>query len=201
MDVLETALAPLVRMVNRQIAATTPARELCNELDGRSMAVRLEKTALAACLHIRGEQLSLSLELPDDPDVIVTGSLLSLLRIPANGEQSFRDGSAEISGNAEVAEKFQRLLAYGKPDLEEELSSAIGDVAAHGIGNFVRGVGRWGRAARSTMRQNVSEYLQEESQAVPSRYEADKFSANVNSLRDDVERLEARLRDLEGRAD
>jgi len=145
--------------------------------------------------------LSLSLQLPDDPDVTVSGSLLSLLRISGSGEQSFRNGSVGISGNAEVAEKFQRLLAYGKPDLEEELSTAIGDVAAHGVGEFARGFSRWGRAARSTMRQNISEYLQEESRAVPSRYEADKFSANVNSLRDDVERLEARLRDLEHRAD
>lgn len=200
MDILETALLPLVRMLNRQIAVTTPARELCTELDGCSMAVRVEKTALAACIHVSDEQLSLSARVPDDPEVVISGSLLSLLKMTGSGERSFRDGSLDISGDAEVAEKFQRLVAYSKPDLEEELSSVIGDAAAHGIGEFARGLRGWGRAARATARQNVSEYLQEESRVVPSRYEADRFSASVNRLRDDVERLEARLRDLERQA-
>ena len=45
--------------------------------------------------------------------------------------------------------------------------------------------------------QNLSEYLQEESRAVPSRYEADRFRGRVDTLRDDVARFEARLKRLE----
>ena len=43
------------------------------------------------------------------------------------------------------------------------------------------------------MRQNLSEYLQEESRAVPSRHEVDTFRQQVDTLRDDVARFEARL--------
>ena len=96
-----------------------------------------------------------------------------------------------------LAQQFQKLLRFGRPDLEEELSGVIGDVAAHGIGRFVRGIEEWGREARSTMRQNVSEYLQEESRTVPGRHEVDGFRESVNTLRDDVARFEARLRKLE----
>ena len=98
---------------------------------------------------------------------------------------------------AALAQSFQRLLWHARPDLEEELSGVIGDVAAHGLGNLARGVSDWGRKAGSTLRQNLSEYLQEESRAVPSRYEVDKFRGDVEKVRDDVARLEARLALLE----
>ena len=47
------------------------------------------------------------------------------------------------------------------------------------------------------MGANVREYLQEESRDAPSRYEVEQFSAGVSTLRDDVDRIEARLNRLE----
>ena len=41
-----------------------------------------------------------------------------------------------INGDAEIAEGFQELLRAARPDLEEELSRQIGDVAAHQVGNL-----------------------------------------------------------------
>jgi ubiquinone biosynthesis protein UbiJ len=73
----------------------------------------------------------------------------------------------------------------------------VGDAAAHGVGEFVRGIGRWGREAGSTMQQNVGEYLQEEIRAVPGRHEVEAFRQDVRTLRDDVARFEARLNQLE----
>jgi ubiquinone biosynthesis protein UbiJ len=46
------------------------------------------------------------------------------------------------------------------------------------------------------MGANVREYLQEESGDVPSRYEVEKFAGQVNVLRDDVDRVEARINRL-----
>ena len=185
-------------MINRQIAAKSPARMLSAELDGRVMAMRVSNTALSIYLIATADQLVLCGTYTDDPDVVISGSLFSLARLvgPA-GEDLIRDGAIEISGDAVLAQQFQKLLRYGRPDLEEELSTVIGDVAAHEIGGLARGIGAWGREAGATMKQNVAEYLQEESRAVPGRYEADEFRANVNALRDDVARFEARLNKLE----
>jgi ubiquinone biosynthesis protein UbiJ len=47
------------------------------------------------------------------------------------------------------------------------------------------------------MGANIREYLQEESRDVPSRYEVDRFVSDVNALRDDVDRLEARINRLQ----
>lgn len=201
MDVLETALSPILHMVNRQISAKTPARQLCDELDGQVFAVRVKDTALAAYIRVHERRVSLSSEFAGEPDVAVCGSLLSLLKLAGSGERSIREGSVEFSGDAEIAEQFRKLLRYGKPDLEEELSNVVGDVAAHSLGELLRSVGRWGRTAGATMRQNVTEYLQEESRTVPSRYEVENFRDQVNVLRDDVARFANRLRDYENRPD
>lgn len=198
MNALETLLRPVTTIINRQIAASTPARELCDELDDRLLAVRVKDTALAVYLLVNDGQLLLSPSPIGDADVVISGSLFSLARLagPA-GEGLIREGAVDIVGDAVIAQRFRKLLRFGRPDFEEEMSTVIGDAAAHGIGEATRNVGRWGREARATMRQNVTEYLQEESRVLPGRYESEAFRERVEQLRDDVERFEARLKKFE----
>ncbi len=195
---LETALRPIANLLNRNIEASTPARALCRELAGSTVALRVNDTALAASFVIHEDFMELSTELVDDPDVLLSGSLLTLVRLAASSDVgALRDGSLEMTGDVLLAEKFQQLLQFAKPDVEEELSGLVGDAAAHSLGEFARSVGRWSAQARDTMTGNIREYLQEESRDLPSRYEVDRFSADVDALRDDVDRLAARIRRLE----
>jgi ubiquinone biosynthesis protein UbiJ len=198
MDTLETAFRPLINMINRRISATTPARELTEALNGVVIALRIRNTGLAAYFHIHRRSITMTGDYADDPDVAISGSLLGLMRLAGDdGEEAIRDGSVDLTGDAEIAQGFQRLLRFGRPDIEEELSGVIGDAAAHQVGDLARGLGRWARQARSTIGQNISEYLQEESRDVPSRYEVDAFADDVDKLRDDVDRLAAKITYLE----
>lgn len=198
MNALETLLRPFAALLNRQLQSKTPARELCDELEDRVFAVRVKDTSLAMYIIVGPGEIFLTNEYGDEPDATVTGSLLSLMKLGGpDGEAAIRDGLVDLTGDSEIALKFQALLRHGRPDLEEELSGVVGDVAAHSMGEFARDARRWGEEAGSTLRQNVSEYLREESRAVPSRYETDAFREMVESLRDDVARFEARLKRLE----
>ena len=201
MDPLETLLRPVTGILNRNIQETTPARELCQRLDGTTIAVRVRNTALAMYYRIEDEAITLTSDSATEPDVVISGSLLTLARMlmpggASLGETALRDGSLELSGDAEIAEAFQHLINYAKPDIEEELSAVIGDAASHQLGELARGIGRWSAGARETIHENIREYLQEESRSLPSRYEVDRFTRKVDALRDDVERLEARLNRL-----
>ena len=198
MNSLETLLRPFAALLNRQIQSITPARELCAELEDRVFAVRVKDTALAMYIVVGPGEIFLTSEYNDDPDVVVSGSLLSLARLAGrDADRAIRDGVVDLAGDAELAQKFRNLLRYGRPDFEEELSGVVGDVVAHSLGDIARNIERWGKDVRSTLRQNVSEYLQEESRTVPSRYETNAFRQRVESLRDDVARFEARLKHLE----
>lgn len=198
MDALEALLRPLAKILNRNIQESTPARELCQELSGTVVAIRVRDTALSAFFLVHDEAIDVQMGTEQEPDVLIEGSLLTLARMAgSSGENAIRDGSLSLTGDAEIASQFQQLLKLAQPDLEEELAGVVGDVAAHRIGEFARGLGRWGREARRTMGSNIREYLQEESRDTPSRYEVEQFSAAVNTLRDDVARIEARLNRLQ----
>jgi len=205
MDPLEKLLRPLTTVLNRNISETTPARELCQRLDGKTVAIRVRDTALAMYFDISDEVLSLKTVSESDPDVILTGSLLTLARMAGPkdesvGEVAVRDGALDITGDAYTAQTFQKLLGYAKPDFEEELSHVVGDTAAHSTSMLVKNIANWARGARATLGSNIREYLQEEACEVPSRYEVEKFASEVDSLRDDVARLEARIKRLAERA-
>lgn len=199
MEALEAVMRPVARLLNRNIRETTPAQKLCRELDGTVIAVRVRDTALAAYFLVGDDGVDVASDSEAEPDVVISGTLLTLARMLGQaGESAIRDGSLELTGEARLAQRFQRLLSFAKPDLEEELSNVIGDVAAHRLGEFARGVGRWGRAATETMGANIREYLQEESGDVPSRFEVERFADELGTLRDDVDRAEARLKRLLG---
>ena len=184
----------IARVLNRNIGESTPARELCTQLDGKVIAIRVRDTGLAGYFEITDGAIELHAEHDLEPDVAITGSLVTLAMM--SGEDSIRDGSLDLTGDAATAQRFQKLLEHAKPDIEEELSAFVGDAAAHTLGEFARGFGRWAREARATMRDNIREYLQEESRDVPSRYEVERFTKDLNRLRDDVDRLAARLNRL-----
>jgi ubiquinone biosynthesis protein UbiJ len=177
MNPLEALLQPITRVLNRNIRESTRARELCERLDGKVIAIRVRDTGLAGYFEIARDSLNLATSSDAEPDVVITGSL-------------------DLTGDAATAQAFQQLLTHARPDIEEELSMVIGDTAAHGLGQFARAVAQWARDTRSIMGDNIREYLQEESRDVPSRYEVEQFSRRVGQLRDDVDRLAVRVRRL-----
>ena len=166
MDPLEALLSPLARSLNRNIGESTPARELCRQLDGKVIAIRVRDTGLAMVFEINDEVLDLNTEIPEEPDVVLTGSLVTLARMAGpNGHDhspAALRGGLDITGDAFTAQAFQKLLKHARPDPEEELSRFFGDAAAHRAGEIARGVRNWAVDARATMGANIREYLQEE---------------------------------------
>jgi len=200
-DPLEALLRPVAKILNRNIGEVTPARELCARLDGTTVAIRVQNTALAMYFIIEDEIVVLTADHATDPDVVITGSLLTLAgMLRSGGEEAIRSGAVELTGDARTAMLFQELLAFARPDVEEEVAMLVGDVAAHRLGEIARGVRKWSSQARATMQANIREYLQEESRDVPTRYEVERFTREVGVLRDDVERLAARLSRLENKS-
>ena len=73
MDALQTILRPIVRLLNRNIQATTPARELCAELAETVVAVSVRDTALVAYFILLDDTLDLFAETTGEPHFVITG--------------------------------------------------------------------------------------------------------------------------------
>ncbi|HEU4617617.1 MAG TPA: hypothetical protein VFV10_06220 [Gammaproteobacteria bacterium] len=179
------------RLLNRQLEESVSAARAAAELEGRSCRVAIEGLSLDFAMRIEGGRVVLGPPRGGE-DVSVEGTpfdLFRLLRKDAIG----RARGARVSGEVRTAEKFAELLKLAAPDIEEELSGWVGDVAAHALGEAVRRAGGWAVAAATAMRDNAAEYLKEERRLLPSPHEAEELYAGVDRLRDDVERAAARL--------
>lgn len=192
-------LSALESTLNRNIAASSAARALCTRLTGKSLRLHLTGLPVELDLRADGERIQLTRSNATAADATLSGSPLGLLSLAQQQAKSTTGSSVRIEGDAEVAQGFSELLKHAKPDIEEELSRIVGDVAAHQLGNTVRSLLGFGRRVGDTFLQNAGEYLSEEGRDVPSKTEAEELNRDVDTLRDDVERFEARLTLLERR--
>ncbi len=72
-------------------------------------------------------------------DAELSGGPLSLLALAGpQPEAVLQRGDVQITGDAELAQRFRELAMLLKPDIEEELSAVIGDVPAHQLGRLAR---------------------------------------------------------------
>ena len=196
MSLTAAGLAALERLFNRYLALSPGAPERMARLHGR--VFRFELEGLGVSLHMvpGPDGVSLLQTIEGEPDCTLRGTPLALLHLgdEKRGPDSLFAGEVTISGDTELAHRLGDVLGGMDIDWEEELSRYTGDIVAHQVGRGVRGGLRWGSRTLETLGLDVAEYLREEAALLPDREEIDAFVQDVDELRDDVERLEARLR-------
>jgi ubiquinone biosynthesis accessory factor UbiJ len=209
--------ATLENVLNRGLPRSPRAQQLCAELAGRRVAIVIglptetsapvsPQPAVMAQgtlrrLLVESTGLSLKLTSPTaetlaaaPADATVIGGPFSLLALSGPAPEAvLQRGDVRIDGDAELAEKFRELALLLRPDLEEELSLVLGDVPAHQVGRFVRTTLGWTLEAAATTVRNVAEYLAHEQRDLIPRSEAEQFLRGVDTLREDVDRLAARI--------
>lgn len=127
------------------------------------------------------------------PDAEIKGSVFVLLYASNSDDAANLRNQIELSGDIELAQKFSQILQQRHVDWEEPLSKFIGDIAAHKVGNFVRGVKQWGQQTTQHLQENLSNYLTEELGMLPPREEIEDFFSDLYQLRHDVDRFQAKL--------
>jgi ubiquinone biosynthesis protein UbiJ len=100
---------------------------------------------------------------------------------------------AELRGRLGVAEAYAELMRLARPDIEDELAGWIGDIAAYEVSGIARRAAAFGRRARAALELDAAEYLRDERAVLVGSRDLERFSADVETLRDAVERAEARL--------
>lgn len=185
-------------LLNRNLAGSPAARELCAELAGKRFGVVVTGLGVRVVVESLGSSLRLNRRDTADCDAEVEGSPVNLLAMAGtNPEAVIQRGDVRIRGDAELAQRFQQLGRLLRPDTEEELAALFGDSAAHQLGRIARSLLDFGRRASSTTARNAAEYFAHETGDLVPRAEADVFLAGVDRLREDTDRLEARIAQLE----
>lgn len=131
------------------------------------------------------------------PDLTLRVSHFLLPRLMLGDEAAYRE--VETEGDTGLAAEVQYLFRYLRWDVEDDLSRVFGDIAAHRLARAGRAALEIPLQAGSSVAQMAAEYLKEESPTLAKREPVRQFVGSVDVLRDDLERIEKRIRRLEQR--
>jgi ubiquinone biosynthesis protein UbiJ len=183
----------LENVLNRGLPRSPRARQLCRELQGHRVGVEVSGF-MRLVVESTGETLQLKRDAAGATEADIVGGPFSLLALAGESPEAvIQRGDVQIRGDVELARRFRELAMLLRPDIEEEVSKVIGDVPAHHLGRVARAAFGWTRNAASTQVQNMAEYLAHERQHLVPRTEADQLLKGVDTLRENADRLEARI--------
>lgn len=183
--------------LNRYLELDPATLEALESLNEKVIELKLEGLDLSLYL-LPGRTVTVLGQYDGEADACIAGTPMSLLRMTASSqaEKSLFSGEVTMSGDSDVGQRFKRILDTMDIDWEEHLSRVTGDIVAHQLMRRATRFADWGRQALGSLGLSTADWLQEESLQVASNDDVFHFVSDVDTLRSDLSRLEARIRRL-----
>ena len=102
-------------------------------------------------------------------------------------------GRVRVAGDAELARRLQQLATRFDPDWQQPFVGVFGEVLGVQVAQALRAALAQASRSAKDLAQTAAEYVTEESRDVVPRAELEAFHDDVDAIRDDVERLAARV--------
>ena len=99
----------------------------------------------------------------------------------------------KISGDVELGQHVKQLFDEIDIDWEGHLAQFTGDIIAHNVGSIIRRGLAFKEQLNTSIRLDLSEYLQEELRVFPPKEEIEDFFNDIDELSLSVERLDAKI--------
>ncbi|MDQ2069859.1 ubiquinone biosynthesis accessory factor UbiJ [Natronospira bacteriovora] len=194
MQIPTIILSTLERSINRVLMTAAGGQAAIQGLDGKVLELHLDDLDVSVWIASNGRSLRLSAVDPGHRDLKLSGRSVEMLKAALEGRAEGRFPSeVSVEGDMDTARQVQQLLKALDPDWEEALAGVTGDAVARGVGSVTRQGLAWGRETADVLSRNLAEFLRDELRLVPDRSEVEAYMDAVDQLRDDVERLAARL--------
>jgi len=183
------AAAPLNRILRRE----SWARQRLQQHAGKTIRFCLPPFPdLALTVQADGEVSAAAGDAPDDAVLILSPDLPP--RLLAGDEGARRE--IRISGDVQFAEEIIGTISNLNWDVEQELSSFMGDILAHRVAQCGRMLMRWHVGTFRDLFQALNEYCTEEHPILAKPVKLHRFAQEVESLQDKTAYLEKRVNAL-----
>ncbi|MFM2588388.1 SCP2 domain-containing protein [Vibrio sp. TBV020] len=188
--VIETSLNTLIKddpELGRRLA----------RLKGQVIQVHL-KELNKTLTFIFSQQIDVLANYEGQPDCFLSLNLSVLpeLRDQSNITKLIKQDKLILEGDIQLAQKFSQLMTDCKPDIEEWLSKLTGDVVAHTVVQGVAGVGNMLKTQASKHQNHLAQVLTEEWKIAPAPLEVAHFCDQVDDVKSQAARVEAKLNKL-----
>lgn len=175
--------------------------------DGKTLAVLSTSPSMtvtcsidAGALHISSlssEQLGLC------PDAVISGKLTDLIGMLAGDstDRALANPALSISGDAVLVQELYSCFRQLDVQWSDYLAPFLGDVITNELEQVADSAGKWSLNARQSLRRTIDDYLQEETSLLPARSEVVNFGTDLDRLKLDIDRVQARAQLLGKRLD
>lgn len=175
--------------INHLLRGASWARDELGHFSGKTARFDVMPLALSLTVLGSGEVAPAAADAAPAVTLSLTPGLM--LRLAARDESAWRE--VGIAGDTAFASAINHLARNLRWDIEEDLSRAFGDIAAHRMAESGRTLRRWGEQALLNTGRSFAEYWTEERPLIASARDLDDFNRAVDELRDDVARFEKRV--------
>lgn len=192
------AIGGLELAINKALALDPATAGKLARLDGHVFQLECTSPSLSLYLIPGKNDVRLCGIYEGDADTALKGSASAFTTLatspdPAN---TLINGELELHGNSQALIELQQIGKQLDLDWEAPLTQLFGDVVGHQLGRGLRRGFRFANQALKNLRRQFDDYLVEESDLMPPRWEAEQFFNDVDQLNLRTERIEARIQKL-----
>jgi len=193
------SLSVLQKAINHALALDPGMPLKIQDLHGKVLEIIISPLNVNFFMSFAANELKLLAHYEGHPDAIIRSNPMGLIRLsllPASKVRSLFNDNIRISGDVELGQHVKKLFDEIDIDWEGHLARFTGDVVAYQLGSLVRKGLAFKQHISDSIRQDMTEYLQDELRVFPPREEVNDFFKDVDELSLNVARIEARLNQL-----
>jgi len=171
-------------------------KQALSDINGKVVRVEVSDPTLRFHLIVVDGSVDVEGSFDAEADTTISGTAIDLISLRRSSDALYT-GSVSITGEMAVGEQLRTIISNIEIDIEDVVAPITGDVIAHQIGRVGKTLSAWLEDTGSSLKRNTSEYLQEEAEILAPNSEVNRFAAQVDELREQSDRLDARIRELE----
>ncbi|NQY51281.1 MAG: SCP2 sterol-binding domain-containing protein [Piscirickettsiaceae bacterium] len=168
------------------------------QLDKLSIALQIKNINHTIIVKIENHKLLLNSSSDTKADLTVTANAIELAKLAYYPDNLFSK-DIEIYGDVQFAKKLRDILYELDLDLEALIANLTGDILAYPIVHGFCQINNWMKSIHTSLEKNMAEYLREEAELLPDKLLTNNYLTNIDKIRADLERLEARVNRLKRR--
>ncbi len=193
---LKNRMQPLNTVINRLLSLDPDSAKRLQKISGQVVAIELLPFHFIFYCHVQDAGLTLTTEEISPVATRISGTPLMMLGLfcATENRQSFFMNDITMEGDVELGQDVMALFDALDIDWTEHFSRLVGDVPAYHVSRLLKNFSTVLSDINEKLSNDVDDFIHEEKKWLPTTEALADFFAEVDTLRFDVDRIEAKIK-------
>lgn len=193
------AVKALEKLIRQTLALDPGTQARLAAYAGKRIFIETRAPVMGIFVVLDTDGIRLGTEVDKHPHATIESPSFELLKMALSNDAHFIGGSVKVNGDVLLVQELHSIARQMDIDWESGLARLLGDTLSYPVSRGMRTLFGFAHRVASTFLQNTGEYLSEEKDLVPVRWEVDEYINDNRDLRANLDRLESRLARLHKR--